>query len=70
MINFRFAIPQDIPTILNLIHELAIYEKLLDEVLATEETLADSLFDENQEFIEVEGAREHNLKNLDIMIYN
>ncbi len=44
--NFRVekAQNQDIPTILNFIRELALYEKLSHEVVATEETLEQSLF--------------------------
>ncbi len=44
----QFAIKQatidDIPLILSFIHELAVYEKLSHEVVATEETLRESLF--------------------------
>ncbi len=39
------ARPQDVPVILELIRALAEYEKLLDEVSATESALHDSLFD-------------------------
>lgn len=42
--NIRFAKEKDIPLILNFIKELADYEKLLDEVVATEEMLHESLF--------------------------
>lgn len=42
--KLRFAIEEDIPLILKFIKELAEYEKMLDEVEATEEILKDSLF--------------------------
>ena len=41
---FRFAREDDVPTLLRLIHGLAEYEKMEDDVTATEETLRDSLF--------------------------
>ena len=37
--TFRFATSQDTPLILHFIKELASYEKMLDEVVATEELL-------------------------------
>ncbi|ACY99222.1 MULTISPECIES: GNAT family N-acetyltransferase [Thermomonospora] len=40
----RPAVPQDVPTILRLIRELADYEKALEEVEATEEDLQRALF--------------------------
>ncbi|MFW6028944.1 MAG: N-acetyltransferase family protein [Halanaerobiales bacterium] len=43
--NIRFAKREDTPMILEFINELADYEKLLDEVIADEETLENSLFD-------------------------
>lgn len=42
--KIRFAVKEDVPLILKFIKELANYEKLLDEVVATEEILFDSLF--------------------------
>lgn len=42
----RRADQDDVPLILSFIRELAEYEKLLDEVVATEETLKESLFGE------------------------
>ncbi|GAB3673062.1 GNAT family N-acetyltransferase [Salinisphaera aquimarina] len=42
--NIRPAVPADVPLILRLIRELAEYEKAADEVIATEATLAHSLF--------------------------
>lgn len=43
-IRIRFATRKDIPIILGLIRDLAEYEKLLSEVVATEEILEKSLF--------------------------
>ncbi len=45
---FRFAKREDTPLILSFIKELAEYEKLLDEVVATEELLEEWLFDKNK----------------------
>jgi GNAT superfamily N-acetyltransferase len=42
--EIRFADEKDVPIILSFIKELAQYENLLDEVVATEEILKDSLF--------------------------
>ncbi len=42
--NIRFAEEKDVPLILFFIKELASYEKLLDEVITTEEILRDSIF--------------------------
>ena len=44
-LNFRFAVREDTPLILQMIWELADYEKLLDEVVATEPVLEEWLFD-------------------------
>ncbi|MGM0411049.1 MAG: N-acetyltransferase family protein [Bacillota bacterium] len=43
--NIRFAKREDTPLIFEFIKELADYEELLDEVIADEETLENSLFD-------------------------
>lgn len=43
-IGIREAVARDVPFILRLIRELAVYEKLIDEVEATEETLGRTLF--------------------------
>lgn len=40
----RKALPEDVPIILNLIKELSEYEKLADEVTATEDNLRETLF--------------------------
>lgn len=45
--TIRKATENDIPTILHLITQLAIYEKLEREVVATEETLKQTIFVEN-----------------------
>ena len=46
--EFRFATRQDVPLILQFIKELAEYEKLLDEVVATEELLEQWIFDKQK----------------------
>lgn len=43
-VSFRFAQEQDIPLILSFIRQLAEYERMLDEVVATEELLREWLF--------------------------
>ncbi|MDF2701132.1 MAG: hypothetical protein K0S10_76 [Rubrobacteraceae bacterium] len=43
-VEIRVATEDDVPLILSLIRELAEYERLSHEVVATEETLHDSLF--------------------------
>ena len=45
--TIRKATENDIPTILHLISQLAIYEKLEREVVATEETLKQTIFVQN-----------------------
>lgn len=50
------ATPDDVPTILSFIRELAEYEKLLHRVTATEQLLRDSLFGERR-YAEVLMAR-------------
>jgi len=42
--TYRFATEADVPVILAFIKELAVYENLLDEVVATEEILTEWLF--------------------------
>lgn len=42
---FRFANPKDLPLILDFIKELADYEKMLDQVVATEELLEEWIFE-------------------------
>lgn len=43
--KLRFADKKDIPLIIEFTRELAIYEKMLPEVVATEEVLSESLFE-------------------------
>jgi GNAT superfamily N-acetyltransferase len=45
-VSVRAADPEDMPMLLGLIVELAEYERLADQVLATEELLATALFSE------------------------
>lgn len=47
-LSFRYADSKDVPLILSFIKELAIYEKMLDQVVATEESLQESLFQKKQ----------------------
>jgi GNAT superfamily N-acetyltransferase len=47
-VEIRVATEDDVPLILSLIRELAEYERLSHEVVATEETLRDSLFGERR----------------------
>ena len=44
MFKIRPATPSDVPSILHLIRQLAIYEKLEHEVIATEESLKQNIF--------------------------
>ena len=46
--QIRFATREDVPTILSFIQELARYEKLENEVVATEELLTEWLFDKKK----------------------
>ncbi len=43
-LEIKFATIKDVPLILRFIKDLAQYEKLLDQVVATEETLCEKLF--------------------------
>jgi GNAT superfamily N-acetyltransferase len=43
-LRFRYAAREDVPVLLELIRELAEFEKLLDQVAADEATLAEQLF--------------------------
>lgn len=47
-LTFRFATKEDIPLIMKFIKDLAIYEKMLDEVVATEALLEEWLFDKER----------------------
>ncbi|WP_312940739.1 GNAT family N-acetyltransferase [Oscillibacter sp.] len=44
-LNFRFAEEQDVAKILHFVKELAAYEKMADEVVATEELIREWLFE-------------------------
>ena len=59
-ILFRFANKDDVPLILYFIKELAAYEKMLDDVTATEELLREWLFEKNKAEVifAVEGEKE------------
>ena len=58
--SVRFASTNDIPTILKFIRELAAYEKLENEVTATEDILKEWIFEKNK--CEVLIALENNEK--------
>ena len=47
-LNFRFAVREDTPLILQMIRELADYEKMLDQVVATEELLREWIFEKGK----------------------
>jgi GNAT superfamily N-acetyltransferase len=47
-LKLKYAEENDIPTILGFIKELAIYEDMLDQVVATEDILKESLFEKKQ----------------------
>lgn len=51
-VEIKFATVEDVPLILQFIKELAKYEKLLDQVVATEEALKEKLFG-NRKYAEV-----------------
>ena len=57
---FRFANKNDVPLILHFIKELAAYEKMPDDVTATEELLREWLFEKNKAEVifAVEGEKE------------
>lgn len=46
--TYRAAREQDVPLILEFIRQLAIYEKMLDEVVATEEILREWIFEKGK----------------------
>lgn len=47
-ITFRFAKKEDTGLILDFIKKLAIYEKMLDEVVATEDLLKEWIFEKKK----------------------
>ena len=56
--TFRSAVPGDEELILNFIHELAVYEKMDDQVVATPALLREWIFEKNKAevvFAEVDG---------------
>lgn len=59
-VHFRSATREDVPLILRFIKELAEYEKLLHEVVATEELLTKWLFEKNKAEVlfALEGEKE------------
>lgn len=46
--EIRYAQRHEVPLILEFIRELAVYEKMLDEVVATEQTLEEWIFDKQK----------------------
>lgn len=59
-LSFRYATEKDVSTVLYFIRELAAYEKMSDEVVATEELLKEWLFDKKKAEVifAVENGRE------------
>lgn len=58
-VEYRWAVRDDVPLILNLIRALADYEHMLDQVVATEEELAYWLFEAKKAevlFVQEQGA--------------
>lgn len=57
---FRFANRDDVPLILHFIKELAAYEKMLDDVTATEDLLREWVFEKNKAEVifATEGGKE------------
>lgn len=47
-LTFRFAVNEDVDKILYFVKELAIYEKMLDDVVATEELLKEWIFEKKK----------------------
>ncbi len=47
-VKFKITTEKDIPVILDFIKQIAIYEKMLDKVVATEKSLKESIFDNNR----------------------
>lgn len=48
VLQFRYAVEEDVPLILAFIRELAEYEGMLDQVVATEELLREWLFEKEK----------------------
>lgn len=68
--KIRNANPNDIHVILQLIQEIAVYEKLSHEVVATEEILRESLFGENKSAEVVLGECEDRIVGYAIFFHN
>ena len=64
--KIRYAKEEDVSLILKFIKELADYEKMLDEVEATEEILKESLFEEKHGEVVI---GEYNNKPVAFLIY-
>ncbi len=47
-VKFKRTTEKDIPIILDFVKQIAIYENMLDKVTATEESLKESIFDNNK----------------------
>lgn len=47
-LRFKKTTEDDVLTLLNFIKKIAVYEKMLDDVVATEETLKESIFKNNR----------------------
>ena len=58
--QYRYAVPEDVGLILKFIRELADYEKMLSEVVATEELLREWIFEKQKAEVifALEGDRE------------
>ena len=52
-LTFRFAVREDTARILSFIRALAEYEQMADQVVATEERLAEQLFDRGSSAVRV-----------------
>ena len=64
--SIRFAAVDDVSTILKLIKELASYEKLEDEVVATEEILKEWIFEKKKAEVLIALEDGGNIKRMDI----
>ena len=58
--TFRYAVPEDVTKILDFVRELAEYENLLNEVIATEEIMKEWIFEKKKAEVifAMEGERE------------
>lgn len=69
-LNIRPAVIADVPEILALINELAVYEKLAHEVVATEELLAENLFGASPKAFAVMAERDGKVAGFALCFYN